>query len=100
MKYYVTDKATWHSVRHHAANSHYIDLPNGQILLMAEFGDAARAAKFNHPNIKPLPHPFKQDKLHPTILAALEPIGVKPEHTTMDVSDVVSKIHPLMSIDH
>jgi hypothetical protein len=101
MKYFITDKATWHSIRQHAANSHYIDIPGG-ILVAAEFRDAHHSAKFEkHPSVQALPHPGRNAtmKQHPKILASLQHLGVKSEHTVMDVSDIVSAIHPLMSLE-
>jgi hypothetical protein len=100
MKYYITDKATWHSVRNHATSSHFLDLENGQILVKADFADPSKAANFTHPRIVPLPHPYRQTKLHPDVVSVLAHLGVNETHSTMDVSDIVEKIHPLMSLDH
>jgi hypothetical protein len=101
MKFYISTKDTWKSLSH-LMGAHYIDLPNGEILIAAEFNHAPHEAKFaKHPLVIALPHPGRMETMakHPKALAALQHLGVKAGHSVMDVSDIVSAIHPLMSLE-
>jgi hypothetical protein len=102
VKFYISTKDTWKSLSHLMTGAHYIDLPSGEILVAAEFRDANHGSKFsNHPLVTPLPHPGRLDTMakHPKALQALQHLGVKAAHSVMDVSDIVSAIHPLMSLE-
>jgi hypothetical protein len=127
-RFYVTTKEAWlgsserdgNTFRHidlfhPAVGSHYIDLPDGMILLSTDFATETTEAIWHaHPEVARLPHPIyesgvKLNDLHQKAehahkqfrahhLAALAAIGITGEHTIFDVHRIASAINPLVKL--
>ena len=123
-RYYVVPKSVIYDpvdgmdCNHHdlfvsTGGAHYVDLDGTHILLCC--GEFKRpdheAAWHRHPEVARLHHGASKaalsELLHPANahkqfadrhLTALARIGVKEQHTVKDVSDIASKLHPLMSL--
>ena len=81
------------------ANSHYIDLPNGEILVAAQFSDDHLEGRFSeHPAVQPLPHPFSGEPVGDAIATKLGHLGVTKDHNHYQVAQLAGKIHPLMKM--
>ena len=103
--YYLTDKETWlehTNVFHPQLGSHYIDLPDGRILISAHFPVTHSSAEVweDHPRVEKLNHPvFEGTKpLDDKHVAALAHLGIRKGHTVIDVATAAAKIHPLMKL--
>lgn len=107
--YHTMDKAEWEGLVHlfHPQHgSHYIDLPNGRILLAATFASegAEEAFSLQTTTLQSLPHPVFSgtDKIsgaHAGELGHLFPNG--KDAAQANVRDVIQKaaaIHPLMRL--
>lgn len=82
------------------SSSHYIDLPNGKILMAAEFGDdkTSEAKWRNRVNVLAFPHPLSGKKIGYEIAQHLEHLGITSEHTTFEAAQIAAKIHPELNI--
>jgi hypothetical protein len=93
--------------------AHFIELDDVHILLCCEeFGRADHEDLWHsHPDVARLHHGESDEPMHRLLhpdndhkkfemkhQEALEKIGVQSHHTTRDVSDIASKIHPLVSL--
>lgn len=85
---------------HPQYGSHYVDLPDGRILVQAAFADEAGESEFtSHPGVEVLPDPqFEGNSaLHPKHQAAVAHLS--PQGTTvLHLAKAVGKIHPLMKL--
>jgi hypothetical protein len=86
-------------------SSHYLDLPNGNILLCGEFIDASQEARFKaQPSVLSLPHPLSRANVMPALaqehLAYLASIGVSitGNDSTFDLSEKLKGVHGGMQI--
>ena len=105
--YYLTSKEVWSThthAFHPSLGSHFIDLPDGRILLSAHF-------PLNHssleiweakPGVEPLPHPVFEGtkKLAGKHVDALKHLGVTAEHTVVHVARIAGEIMPTMKLRH
>lgn len=81
------------------AESHYIDLPNGEILVAAQFSNDHLEGIFSgHPAVTPLPHPFSGESVGPAIAAKLAHLGVTENHNHYQVGQKAGAVHPLMKM--
>ncbi len=107
--FHTMDKAEWLKLAglfHPQHGSHYIDLPNGRILLCADFVDEGTEEAFSlrATSLKSLPHPVfsgteKISAYHVDELSHL--FAGKEDSRKATVHDVVRKaaaIHPLMRL--
>jgi hypothetical protein len=102
--YHVVDKLAYQTLAHIADESHYIDLPDGKVLVVARFRDANHQDTFvERTGAESLPHPLSsetmqdhQDK-YPDHKKILDDLGVdtKPTDRMYDVAKQLGKIHPL-----
>lgn len=104
---YICSKNTYDAMAHWASESHWIELPNREILISAEFRNDHLESQFSeHPGIQALPHPFSGEAIGPEIAAKLghleihEKDGQKTKiaehHNHHHVSKAAGRIHPLM----
>lgn len=101
MKYfYITTPQDFINGARHFATAHYIDLPNGNILLAGEHRTTEDKKIWESRNTQiSLPHPLSGKQVGTDLAAQLQSLGIKPEHTIWDVSELVSKIHAGLSLD-
>lgn len=130
-RFYVTTKAVWgepvpfgeglvlprFNLFHPAVGSHYIDLPNGHILLSADFhSEWCEETWHAHPEVARLPHPVyegkvtlsdlvnlpehEQKQFRPHHLDALGAVGIQEHHTVWDVHRIASAIYPLVRLSN
>lgn len=89
--YYITDKATHLAGHRFFKSSHYQDLSNGKIVLMAEFDDKTaeelEAAWRAHPGVIPLPSPNSNRTVGKAIAGLLTEHDVLETDSTYDVSE-------------
>jgi hypothetical protein len=114
---YVCPKEVWFAHRqlfHPVIGHHFIDLPQGFVLLACDFAnEAAEDIWHGHPEVAPLPHPVYEGKITLQQLkanpmakykeahhAALAAIGTLPTDTVIEVSAKASAIMPLVKIRH
>jgi hypothetical protein len=79
------------------AGTHYIDLPNGQILLCGEFRDKSQEVRFKaQPGVVSLPHP-----LHHSAVTGFKHDGLDLSggESIWQLSEKLKAIHPLMGVD-
>ena len=58
--YYIAPKAEYLGNLHLFKESHYLDLPNGEVCVAIAFGDdGAELSWRNQPGVDPFPHPFE-----------------------------------------
>ena len=105
--YYLVSKEIWatHTDSFHPSlGSHYIDLPDGRILLSAHFplNHSSLELWEGKQGVEALPHPVfegskKLDKKH---VDALQHLGVTAEHTVVDVARIAGAIMPTMKLRH
>jgi hypothetical protein len=97
--YYIVPKNT---VKEHVpqmAVAHWIELPDGDVLLSAAFHTTDRQEKFEaHPQVTSLPHPMSGESVGDKVSAKLAHLGVKAEHRTWDVVKLASKVHSPMKM--
>jgi hypothetical protein len=85
---------------HPQYGSHYLDLPDGRILVQAAFADESGEATFStHPDVEMLPDPQFEGKTplaekHQAALAHLAPEG----NTVLHLAKAAGKVHPLMRL--
>jgi hypothetical protein len=76
-------------------NFHGIDLPNGQMLVSAEFMDEAHQESFHqHASCEPVAH--DGETVSHGHAAQLAHLGVQKNHTHKQVRQILKKIHGLM----
>ena len=81
------------------ASAHYIDLPDGDVLVTAKFvHEGARNEVENHKTVIALPHPMSSETVGSRVAAKLAHIGVTESHRTYDVAKLAAKIHPMMRL--
>jgi hypothetical protein len=92
--------------KHKAFNhSHYIDLPDGTILVCGELKPHRRDEFTGAPSVKSLPHPLsgKSVKPHfdPKHLEHLKTLGaeIADTDTSWDLSEKMRTVHPGLRID-
>ena len=116
MRYYLCEQKTWAEsvgLFDSRDGSHYVDLPDGKILVCASFRDAAAQSKWeSHPNVSALPDPAFEGTAS---LNAPEHVSLRhlfgdqqkksspssadySQKTVLDVAREVGKIHPLMKL--
>ena len=96
---YICSKQIHQIHSHHMAESHYIDLPNGEVLVAAQFrNDHLESTFSDHPDVQALPHPFSGDPVGPEIAGKLAHIGVEKHHRHHHVGEKAGKVHPLMKM--
>ncbi len=87
------DVATIHAARH-CSISHWIDLPDGNVLLSAEFLDEQKQTDLeNNVTVEPCAHEETVSEKHAAQLAHL---GVQAGHTAKQIRKLAKKIHGLM----
>ena len=107
--FHTMDKAEWLTLTalfHSRHSSHYIDLPNGRILLSAVFADEGSEEEFSlrAKSLQSLPHPVfsGNDKIAAGHVEELHHLFTsKEEAKGATVRDVVKKaaaVHPLMRL--
>lgn len=76
-------------------NFHGIDLPNGKMLVSAEFMDEAHQESFHqHASCEPVAHDSEAISGHHA--KQLEHLGVQTGHSHKQVRALAKKIHPLL----
>ena len=81
------------------ASSAYIDLPNGEILVAAQFSNDHLEGIFSsHPAVTPLPHPFSGERVGAAIATKLAHLGVTENHNHYQVGVKAGVVHPLMKM--
>lgn len=103
----------YHDLFVSAGGAHFVDLDGTHVLLCCEeFGRADHEETWHsHPEVARFHHAESDEPmrklLHPDNAhkkfqmkhhVALEKIGVKAHHTVKHVSDIASKLHPLVSL--
>ena len=87
---------------HPQLGAHYIDLPNGQILVSASFPANHSSIEIweAKASVQTLPHPVFEGtkKLDPQHIAALASLGITPAHTVIDVAKAAGAISPLLKL--
>lgn len=116
---YICSKEVWLRAHnafcfHPSGGSHYIDLPNGLVIVAAVTTDEDADDRFRSmEGVAALPHPaFEGNK---TLVAhrddpatayladhhvALKALGIEDTDTVLDVSKKTAAIHPLVKIRH
>lgn len=97
---------------HPMLGSHYIDLPDGMILMMTSFDHSERCEDLfhAHPEVAILPHPardgnkplknhigssgYKFEQRHLNALTGHASLGVLPTDSVLDLARKASVIHP------
>ncbi|HKV95774.1 MAG TPA: hypothetical protein VJW20_24745 [Candidatus Angelobacter sp.] len=97
---------------HPMLGSHYIDLPNGMVLMMTSFDHNERSEDIfhAHPQVAILPHPtrdgnkplknhigssgYKFEQHHLDALTGHPDLGILPTDSVLDVARKASAIHP------
>lgn len=98
--FYITTQQEFISGSKHFSSAHYIDLPNGNILLVGEHRTLADKKKWEERNTQILlPHPLSGKQIGPDIAQQLSSIGVLSSHTVWDVSELAKTIHAQMGLD-
>ena len=104
--YYITSIEVWKTHTdsfHPGLGSHYIDLPDGRILLSADFPNHSSLEIWEQKQgVELLPHPVfegtkKLDKKH---VDALQHLGVTADHTVVDVARIAGAVMPTMKLRH
>lgn len=76
---------------------HFIDLPDGHVLLTAAFRNSEEQDLFEAiPAVHSLPHPFDPTAIHDAHVDKLAHLGVKKGHKTRDVHKLAKKVHRLL----
>ena len=97
--YYICSKENLLAVsnKQHLSGAHWIDLPDGTILVKARFTNEGAVSRFeDHPTVQSLPHPTTSKTVGADVAKRLGHLGVKESHTTYDVAELASKQHPLL----
>lgn len=116
---YICPKDTWLRAHnslcfHPSGGSHYIDLPNGLVIVAAVIKDEDAEDQFRSmEGVAPLPHPAfegkrtlgdHRDDPATAYLAehhdALKALGIEDTDTVLDASKKTAAIHPLVKIRH
>ena len=85
---------------HPQYGSHYIDLPDGRILLMANFNDEAGEVLFTSDDqVETLPDPYfaGNQPLEAKHLSAVAHLGLEG-NTVLHLARAAGKMHPLMKL--
>jgi len=98
--YYIVPKDAFTSfAKRRIAAAHYIDLPDGSVLVKVQFVHEGAQAEFEaHPQITTLPHPMSGESVGEAVAAKLAHLGVTKDHRTYDVAKLAAKIHPQMKL--
>lgn len=97
---YITTQEEFLNGAKHFSSAHYIDLPNGKILLAGEHRTSADKKRWEARNtITILPHPLSGKKIGPDVAQDLSSIGALPSHTVWDIAELGKKTHKGISID-
>ena len=79
---------------HHKLNHHWLELPDGRVLMSAEFVDEAHQTSFEK---MATVEPVAQDEpVSPEHAAVLAHLGVKAGDSLKQVRKSAKKIHPLL----
>lgn len=98
--FYITTQQEFTNGARHFLSAHYIDLPNGNILLAANHRTSADKELWEaRSTITLLPHPLSGKQIGMEIAQKLSSIGALPNHTIWDVAELAKDIHPQMGLD-
>lgn len=95
--YFICAKATLHSnvslFKDHV--SHYMELPNGEVVMACEFRDSGAEDLWNSRAVSPLPHPhFERDaKLSHDHVGKLKHFGVQHGDTIVEVCNKLGRVN-------
>ena len=92
-KYYLCPKDVVAVAVNHLSTFHYVDLPDGSVLLSGE-GNTDRFEQ--HVTVEPLPDLYDPTPISQAHATRLAPLGIQPGHRTVDVRSVARKLHKLM----
>jgi hypothetical protein len=114
-RYYLTTLDAWQRCAPRFLNSHFIILgprdieeagtassnsmanSDSRIIVLVEADEGAHLGLENEPAFEVLPHPLTQKPISDTARAALAQYGVIPSSTTFDASEILARVHPLLS---
>ena len=103
--YYIADKEKWNSsidVFHPNLGSHYIDLPDGRILVSCHFPESEASQEHweSLEGVERLPHPTFEASvpIKRSHALALGHLGIKEFDTVLHVARAAAKRHPLMKL--
>lgn len=102
--YHICKKETAHA--HRAlfcprSGAHYINLPNGEILICCNFDSEHAEARWNEAaGVDSLPHPMYEgsETLHVRHHTKLKHLGIDGTHTILDVARIVGAHNPSMKL--
>jgi hypothetical protein len=102
-QFYICSKAVAESKRTIFKNrAHYIEIPNGYILMVCDFGDDEHTENMwiNTPGVELLPHTHHEtDKpLDPRHVDLLREQGLEQGDTVVELSNKAARHHPHMRI--
>lgn len=80
---------------HRFRNFHYVNLPDGRVLLSGEFHDEQFKQDWER-NASALPVAHGGDTVSEEHATVLDHLGVKPGHSHKQLRSLVRKHHPLM----
>jgi hypothetical protein len=97
--YYICAQNTVKEHVKHIAVAHWIDLPDGSVLLSASFHTPVKQAQFeSHPQVIALPHTQSGESVGDKVAAKLAHLGVTADHKVWDVAKLAAKQHAMMKI--
>lgn len=97
--YYIASKKHLDDAEKFITSAHYIDLPDGTVLLRMVFRHVQAQNIFERQTgVIALPHPVSGEPIGADIAARLAHMGVKESHKTFDVAKFAAKVHPLMRL--
>ncbi|HET7150880.1 MAG TPA: hypothetical protein VFI60_05680 [Candidatus Acidoferrum sp.] len=94
--FFICDKDSFLGAHHLFASAHYVDLPNGQIVVSAEFFSENHRALWQTSGALCFPHPLSSEKVGNDIASALSAFSVSASDGSFDAAKKLSAAHPLM----
>lgn len=115
-RYYITALADWQRHANRFSNSHWLSLvatgaesgdglvttPSAPsesrqpIIVIVEADEGGHLALEDDPAFEALPHAFSQQPISPRAQAALSGFELRPGATTLELSEVLGRFHPLL----
>ena len=94
---HICSKETYQKHWMNSPQGHYLDLPNGQIVLIAEWGHTAQNNFESETDCLPLPHFLESTAIGEKVAGHLAHLGIKPEHKTFEAMLILKKTHAAFS---
>jgi len=98
--FYIATPQDFQNGSQHFVNSHYIDLPNGKILLTCVHRTDEDKKRWEaRSTIIKLPHPLSGKPIGTEIANELSSLGAQPGHTVWDIAEIAKGVHKGLNLD-